>query len=189
MRSFKQFGFALAFGLVSLAATPGEAATIEFTATDLADVVPGSDLWRYEYLVSGKVFDQYEAFTIYFDPARYAELGVPTTTNPSWSLFELQPEIILGTPFDGALVAQALVAGAPTAAPFIIEFVLLGGGTPGSQPFDISSFDADGNFIETTEVGRTRAAGASTAPEPASLLLFGAALSGLAGRRLFRRAR
>ena len=47
------------------------------------DAVPGDDLWRLEYQIGDIVFNEFEAFTIYFDPARYGELGVPTTTNPS----------------------------------------------------------------------------------------------------------
>ena len=186
MRRFRQFGLAVVFGLLSFTATPSEAATIEFTATDLADVVAGDDLWRLEYQIDDIVFNEFEAFTIYFDPARYGELGMPSTTNPSWSLLVFQPEVIFGTPFDGAFIGQALTAGASTVAPFTLDVVLLGGGAPGAQPFDISAFDADGNFIDLVAVGRTRQPG-TAAPEPATLLLFGTALGALAKRRLNRR--
>jgi len=187
MRRLRQFGLAVVFGLLSFGATPGEAATIEFTATDLADAVPGDDLWRLEYQISDIVFNQFEAFSIYFDPARYGALDNPSTTNADWSLLVLQPDVVFGTPVDGLFIGQALTTGASTAAPFLLDVVLLGGGTPGAQPFDVSAFDADGNFIDIVAVGRTRQPG--TAPEPASLLLFGTALGALVKRRLNRGAR
>ena len=59
MPRLRQIALALAFACVSFAASPSEGAAIEFTATDLPDVVAGSDLWRYDYVVSGVIFDAF----------------------------------------------------------------------------------------------------------------------------------
>lgn len=41
-----------------------QAATITYTATNLADVTPGEDLWRYDYVVSGGDFLHSEFFDL-----------------------------------------------------------------------------------------------------------------------------
>ena len=181
MPRLRQIALALAFACVSFAASPSEGAAIEFTATDLPDVVAGSDLWRYDYVVSGVIFDAFQAFTVYFDPANYSDLSGPATANASWLVDVFQPDVIFGTPVDGAFFAQALVDGAPLTAPFSVDFVFLGSGAPGAQPYDLSAFDAQGNFIDIIETGRVR--DASSVPEPSLLLLAGAGLTAAIRRR------
>jgi len=110
----------LGASLAALLALPAlaNALTIQFTATDLTDIVLGKDLWKYTYTVSGGPVNANEGFTIYFDYLLYSDL----------QQYPLPPNI-----YD----ALALLSPASLADPFTVEFVWLGGSgtTPGAQPF------------------------------------------------------
>ena len=152
------------------------ATTISYQATNLADTIPGEDLWQYSYSVSGHSFNQFYGFTVLFDYLLYSKLeDPPPFVNNDWDPIVLQPDLILQE--EGAYDALALVDNASFADPFTVSFVWLGSGVPGSQPFQLY----DPNF-ETIESGRTTS-GAAAIPEPATLLLLGSGHIGFMGIR------
>ena len=57
------------------------AATVQFVVTDLPNVTPGEDLWRYEYIVTGRSFLLSEFFDVYFDPLLYGTLTAEAAPN------------------------------------------------------------------------------------------------------------
>jgi PEP-CTERM motif len=168
-------------GIILFSAVPSGAATISATATDLVDLVPGQDLWRYSYDLSGNSLNAFEAFDIYFDQTRYGTLSNAATSNAGWNLLVFQPD--LGIPAPGEFIVQALVGGASTVGPFTIDFIFLGSGRPGSQPFDLLAFDAQGNFVQNLGSGQTRLPADATVPEPSTIFLLA---SGLAAVRTAR---
>ena len=160
---------AIILTLLLFPAGKAHAITILYEATDLTDVTPGQDLWKYAYTVSDYSFDMDYDFTIWFDYTLYSALeDPPPFVNADWDPIVWQPDTSI--PDDGAYDALSLVDAASLADPFTVSFVWLGSGTPGSQPFDV--YDPSFNTIES---GQT-----SPVPEPASVLLVGSALAGLA---------
>jgi hypothetical protein len=143
------------------------ATTIQYAATDLADVTPGEDLWRYNYSVSGRTFLQSEIFDIYFDPSLYANLLAGAAPNSDWDVLILnQPTPANLPPFDqGIFDAQASVDNPALTGTFSVSFVYLGAGSPGAQRFEV--FDAAFSSIET---GFTTAQ-STVIPEPSAVLL------------------
>jgi hypothetical protein len=159
-----------------------QAATIEFVATDLLDVVPGEDLWRYDYTVTGHTFLQSQYFDVLFDPLLYASLVDGPAPNADWDVTLLQPITPTNPPpFDiGMFNAAALIDNPSTSGTFSASFVYLGPGTPGPQPFEI--YDANSTLLVE---GLTSSP--FVVPEPSSAMLL---LAGLAGLRILsRRAR
>ncbi len=156
---------------------------ISYVATDLADVVIGEDLWRYDYFVSGFAFSTEQGFAVYFDHALYASLqDPPPAVNADWDPLTFQPDAALASP--GAYDALALVAGASLADPFPVAFVWLGGPqTPGSQPFDL--YELDAGLLTTLESGTTVPLG-QPIPEPATVALLAIGAGGAAWRRAMR---
>ena len=150
-----------------------DAATITFVATDLADVLPGEDLWRYEYVVSGFDFLENQGFSIEFDDSLYSDLeDPPPPVSPDWDIISLQPDP--GVPAPGLYDALALTDHASLGQTFGLTFVWLGGAAqvPGAQPFTISQFDAAGALLGVLDSGSTAAV-----PEPSTMLLLGSALA------------
>ncbi len=164
---------------VSMAATAAAwaAPTVIFSATDLFDLSPGQDLWRYEYTVSGPV-DAFGSINLLFSPTLYAGLG-SQTLDPNLSLIDLQPDA--SAPADGIVYISPLSAllAADTAA-LSVDFIWLGGAlnAPGSQTFqvvDSFGFPAGG--------GVSRLLNGGTVPEPSALLLAATALLALSAKR------
>jgi hypothetical protein len=157
-------------GLLTLAAlcsmaAPARAVTIFFEVTDLPDALPGEDLYRYEYSLSDFLFPAGYGFSILFDHALYTSLeSPPPTVGPDWDILSIQPDP--GLPDDGLFDALALVDAPPTLSGFAIEFVWLGTGIPGSQPFQI--YDS---AFETIESGQTQIRTVAV-PEPRALGLL-----------------
>ena len=170
--------------LLSGLSTRALATTIEYEAINLADVVPGQDLWQYNYYVSGRTFSANQDFTIFFDYVKYSQLqSPPPAVSPDWNLLVLQPDLQL--PDNGAYDALAVVNNPSTANVFHLTFVWLGAGTPGSQPFTIDQLDAQGNVLQVLETGNTIPL--QTTPEPGTWLLCLAGLATLTFRMAKRR--
>lgn len=152
---------------LSALAGPAAATTIFFEATDLPDRLPGEDLYRYAYSLSDFPFPARYGFSIAFDHMLYASLeSPPPSVGSDWDLLSIQPDPAL--PDDGLFDALALVDFPATLSGFTIDFVWLGGGVPGSQPFVIY----DSTFA-TIESGRTVAVTEPPAvPEPPALGLI-----------------
>jgi hypothetical protein len=168
-----------------LLASPGstQATTIRFTATDLNDTLgPGGDLWQYSYAVSGLTFPMNYDFSILFSPNVYRALENPPPPVTDWDILTLQPDPAL--PADGLYDAFALVDNASLTNLFTVSFEWLGGPgtTPGAQPFMITEFDAQGNFLRLVETGQTQTP--APVPELGTFVLLSIGLVGLLGWRL-----
>ena len=149
---------------------PARAGTIEYVATNLVDVTPGEDLWRYDYTVGGRAFLQSEFFDIYFAPNLYSSLTAGPAPNADWDVLILQqPNPVNLPPFDtGIFDAFALTDGPSLSGSFSVSFIYLGQGSPGAQAFEI--FDA-GTVPALLEAGLTTVPGAEI-PEPSTAALF-----------------
>jgi hypothetical protein len=158
--------------ILILSPSLASATTITYTAIDLADSVGGEDLWRYTYTVSASTFDMDFGFDIFFDPSLYEQLqDPPPIVNGDWDAITLQPDPLL--PDDGLYDALALVDGASLLDVFTVDFVYVGVGIPGSQPFEV--FDPSFDVIES---GST-----VPIPEPSTAALMALGLVGLAAKR------
>ena len=155
-----------------------QAITITYTATDLADVVVGEDLWQSSYTLSGFVFQANQGFTIYSAYNLYKNLSA-ASVHPDWDLLVIQPDT--GIPADGFYDNLALVNGASLSAPFILDFVWLGLGTPGAQAFQI--YDLTGGF-QILNSGTTQSA---AVPESGGWLLTAIWIALLVGLESLRR--
>jgi hypothetical protein len=172
MYSLSRKGF-LAGGVAAalLMAVESQAATIQFTASDLADTTSGEDLWQYAYTVTG-TFAAFTGFEILFDPTQFGALQEPGSGVPGWLTTVIQPDP--GLPAEGLLTA-AVDAPDPSvspAGPFLLNVVWLGNGAPGTQAFH--EFD---DAFNVTFSGTTT--GASAVPLPAAGLLLGTGLVSL----------
>ena len=142
---------------------PGRAATILFTATDVADTTPGQDLWEYSYQVSGLTLTAGQGFTVFFDFNLCKLLqSPPPFVNADFDLLTVQPDLALQS--NGFYDAQALRSAPSFADPFKLRFVWLGtGGTaPAAQPYTVDNAD-----FSTQSQGQT-----TSVPEPSALALL-----------------
>jgi len=166
----RAFGWALIF--CGLAAAEAQV-SITYQATNLADTTPGQDLWNYSYNVSGFSFAQSQGFTVFFDQNLYTLLqSPPPTVSSDWNAITVQPDLALSS--NGFYDAQATRGSPSLSDPFSVNFVWLGTGIPGAQPFTVY----DANF-STLVAGNT----ASPVPEPASTVLLFSTLLVVCGRR------
>ena len=145
------------------------ATTITYDVTNIA-----GSTWEYSYTVNNDTlgFD-IEEFTVYFDVGVYENLTLITPTPATWDPLVIEPDNFLSN--DGYYDALALSAGiAPgnSLGIFSVRFDYLGGGTPGSQYFEI----VDSFTFDLLDSGQT-----SPVPVPAAVWLFGSGLIGLIG--------
>lgn len=161
------------FGLVADA----KAVTIGFSATDLPDVSPGENLYRYDYTLDGFPFSAGFGFSVQFTPTLFALLqSPPPATGSEWDIISLQPDV--GLPDDGLYDARTLVSSPSQLSGFSVEFVWLGSSDPGAQPFTV--YNASFAPIESGQTVPVQ--------EPSTLTLFAASLVGL-GAQVRRYAR
>jgi hypothetical protein len=180
----RALGAWLAAVLLCLAPGPdaAHAIVVTFEATDLADIAPGEDLWRYVYAISDFTPAPDVAVETLFDHPLYRSLQDPAPGVTGWDILTFQPDINL--PDVGRYSALALSTGASLVEPFELTFVWLGGpGTaPGSQPFEVNSFDAQGGFLDTLATGFTTPATPPVTPSPVPLpATLALVLTGLLG--------
>ena len=163
-------GVALATNL--LLPRVAHATVTQFQAVDLADVLPGEDLWQYEYRIAGRTFEENEGFSTYFDFLLYADLQ-PEAANADWDPIAIAPDPELQS--DGFYDVVATIAGATLDDAFLVRFIWLGdpGTAPGAQPFTINRYDAEGN-LSILERGQTEPSQEQPAPvpEPSTLTLI-----------------
>ena len=172
-RSVLRIALTVALAVLFFSITaPGRAATIQFTATDLADTTPGQDLWQYSYNPDDFTFATGQGFKVFFDQTRYLQLQ-HFVVNADWDVLTIQPDLILSSP--GLYDALTLVNTPSLADPFNVNFVWLGAGIPGSQPFVIYS-----NDFSTIVQGQT-----VSVPEPSTFVLW--TILGLVGLAATRR--
>ncbi len=137
------------------------AAKMTYDVIDLSDNTVGEDLWQYSYSVSDYVFDAGYGFSIFFDDSLYSKLdNSSAAVNFDWDILTFQPDNTL--PDAGVYDALALSNGASLTMPFTVDFVWIGNGVPGVQPFDV--YDESFDIVIS---GFT-----SPVPEPASLFLL-----------------
>src|SRR5688572_18332096 len=125
----------LAAALVLSAPCTASAVAITYQSVDVPDVVPGQDLWRYEFLVSGN-FVAFGGFNVLFSPSLYRSLeNPPPAVNADWFATTLEPNPAL--PANGLYTATALTANPSLSDLFTLTFQFLGTGAPGEQPFEV----------------------------------------------------
>jgi hypothetical protein len=177
---------ATAVVVIALGLQPAAAVTtITFQTFDLPDT-PAGDLRQYVYQVLGVPFSPDEGFTIFFDETLYSDLANPTGP-PGWDPQVVQPDLAL--PDAGFFDALALV-NAPASGPFSVDFVWLGAGQPGSQPFDVFGVNPLTGLVTLLESGVTvplQEPPPTEIPEPTTMLLLVTGVFGLAVVRRLRR--
>lgn len=150
-----------------LLATNLFAERIEFQVTNI-----GQNEYRYTYFVSDFEFGIDQELDIRFDPTLYDALS-NGVAGSDFAVLLLQPNNPPGS--FGDYSALALVDKPSLTVPFSVDFIFLGSGQPGAQPFLINQFDANGTFVSTLESGSTTPLEAAI-PEPSGFLLTGAGL-------------
>lgn len=171
VRSIGGFLLPRAAAFVALwAASALASASVTYTATDLADTVPGQNLWRYTYTVSAPLPPLYSV-NLLFSPLLYADLAVFGSTT-GLSPLVLPPDAFL--PADGQLTLTA-TSGIPVGANETVEldFTWLGLGVPGSQSYEVLD---DGFNVVGTSPQQTQLAGSVPVSEPTSLGLLALAV-------------
>ena len=184
-------------GLVTLALAAlthpeqADALTIRFESVNIADVTTGEDLRQIRYHVSGDIngspIQADQGFAIGFGLSLYRDLqDPPPPVNADWDELVLQPDP--GIPDGGTYDALALIDDPSLSDPFVLTFVWLGAGAPGSQPFTVNQFDAGGNLVAVLQTGVTQPF-QQAVPEPATSAVIGAGVVALASLRRFRSGR
>lgn len=139
-----------------------------------ADIVNvAGDQWRYGYTITNSSLSTLQEFRIFFKLNLFENLAVAASP-ADWDSLVAQPDPAL--PDDGFFDALSLSGGIPhngSVGGFSVTFTWLGQNTPGVQPFEV----IDPSTLGTLESGVTslRVTAPGTAPEPASLILFGLA--------------
>lgn len=145
-------------------AVSAPAATIQFTTTAL----PSANQYRYNYTISGINFNANQAVDLMFPASLYASLTNPVV-GAGFTPLVLQPNNPPGVAGDFTILANT--NNPSLAGPFSIDFTYLGTGMPGSQPYVIDTFDANGNLISASATAFTVVPGNAGVPEPTAFAL------------------
>jgi hypothetical protein len=172
----------LAAGLACLAGGTASAVTITYEATQL-----DATAWRYDYAVTNDPgADPLQEFTLWFALGSFANLR-EALSPAGWDALigVIDPNLpadgyVDWCAFDGTSCAGPGIAAGATLEGFSVVFDWLGTGAPGSQPFDAILPDPFTVIFSGVTVPRERP---TAVPEPATLVLFGLALLGVAVAR------
>lgn len=153
-------------------AAPASASTLTYDVQDLADVVPGTDLWRYTYTLSDVTLNADQGLQVFFDYSATSGLGnaTPDVSDLTWDVLLLDPDVLLTA--DGVFDALSLGTHASPLS-FSVDFAWSGSGAPGVQGFAL--YDLVGDQVVVFEEGRTSRATTSI-PEPGACLLLAASV-------------
>jgi hypothetical protein len=144
---------------------------------ELADL--GASRYRYTYTVThdGSLADPLRGFNVLFDPALFDEASLTITTLPpladEWDQLLLASGLLVPAAFDALALGSGIPAGAFVSG-FGVEFLWLGAGVPGSQPFEIF----DPISFEVLGSGTT-----VLVPEPGTVALLLLGVTVVAGAR------
>lgn len=159
---------------ITLLATTLGAATVKMEVTNLGasatGITGGQTGNRYTYYLTDITLLSGQELNIRFDPALFGSLS-NATASPGFSVMLFQPNQPPGA--FGDLSALSTMNQTSSTASFSLEFLYLGQGLPGPQPYFINQFNVNGGFT-TLESGLTSPA--SPVPEPGTLALCGAVL-------------
>jgi len=168
-------GIALAFVLLltSVAvAGPASATSVLYELTVL-----DTNRYRSSYTVinDGSLGAGIEGFDLFFDPGLYLEssLSIVTPVPPAtdWDELILGSGVLVPAVYDAIALAGGIPDGAIQSG-FAVEFVWVGSGMPGPQPFQI--FDPD--TLTVLDSGVT-----TPIPEPGTLALMAIGVGGIVG--------
>jgi hypothetical protein len=151
------------------------AETIQFQVSDSGDSL-GLD--HYSYFVNGITLQANQELEFQFPPNLFGTLSNGIAGN-GFELVLLQPNNPPGTFGDYGVLALGNYT--TSTRMFGVDFVYLGAGEPGPQPYSINQFDQNGNFISTVESGMTEPASQTEIPEPASFAPLVAGLLAMGG--------
>lgn len=144
-------------------------AGVLYTATD-----GGGGQWTVSYQVINDTGVNIDGFTLYFDPTLYSNLADPAGP-VDWDLIVSQPDV--GNSADG--IFDALSLGGPLApgasfGAFTLNFLYLGPGSPGAQPFEFYVLEP---FSVVVDGLTSRDPGPNPVPEPGTAMLLFAGLA------------
>ena len=155
--------------VIGLAPVSLFAGTIEYQVNPVS-----GNLYQYNYFLSGYTFDANEQLDVRFDPTLYGALSNGVAPS-GFSVTLLQTN---NPPGDyGDYTALAQINNPSTSGTFSVQFVYLGTGAPGSQPFFLNQYNSDGFYQSTIDAGFTTSeTTSSVAPEPSTFTLISVAL-------------
>jgi hypothetical protein len=142
----------------------GNSVSIDYSVTQVGTT---GDTFIYNYTVDNSSTLPVQSFDIFFDPTLYQESSLTNVTPDP--LLNSETEILFGVgpasppAFDYYAQTGGIAAGTSVGG-FEVEFVWLGEGVPGVQPFEISNPVS----FAVIQTGSTQLAPSGVAPEPST---------------------